>query len=57
MTVFWDVALYIPVEIYRGFRGVHCVHHRRDYDCPDDGLKGAEAHIKHSCNFIILINI
>jgi hypothetical protein len=28
LTVFWDVASCILVEVYRHFRGAHCAHHK-----------------------------
>jgi hypothetical protein len=32
MTVFWDVALCILVEVYQRFRGAYCLHHQgNDY--------------------------
>jgi hypothetical protein len=30
MAVSWDVALCSLVEVYRGFRGVHCLHYQGD---------------------------
>jgi hypothetical protein len=30
MTVFWDVASFSLVEVYRRFRGVFCLHHQDD---------------------------
>jgi hypothetical protein len=30
MTVFWDVAPYSLVEIYRSFRGACCLHNQGD---------------------------
>jgi hypothetical protein len=35
IAVFWDVAPYSLVEIYRRFRGVYCLFHQGDDD--DDG--------------------
>jgi hypothetical protein len=31
MTVFWDVALCILVEIERRFRGAYCLHNQGEY--------------------------
>jgi hypothetical protein len=32
MTVFWDVAPYCLVEVYRHFRGNNCLHHHYSDD-------------------------
>jgi hypothetical protein len=30
ITVFWDVAPYSLVEVYRRFKGAYCLHHQGD---------------------------
>jgi hypothetical protein len=32
MAVFWFVAPYSPLEIYRRFKGTYCLHHQGDND-------------------------
>jgi hypothetical protein len=38
LTIFWDVAPCILVEVYRRFTGVYCLHHQADLS--DEGGRG-----------------
>jgi hypothetical protein len=39
MAVFWVIAPYSLVEVYRRFRGACCLHHQGDGRCDDGGSK------------------